>query len=267
MIQPQTRSWYSGSIRRERRRCRFADMLPTQGRGGAAGNAGILQFKGDLGAVANYGSNSVSPLVRRNNFIGVEGTMELAPNCKKPDSVALSADHLFVVGANCAESHAWPSGRLDGTVALSDPSAAQIVVGKDWAAVTMSSGSLLQLPLRWNGSLNGSSAAVTLPQHGQQYPAWCRVLGRCPGIHARAQPRQLRHREQHSGGVPDNRTHSPLPRQRSVLGGQGAGEHLVHRQLPGGGHLHFPDRRPREESSTSRYPCRDPPTDITVVPG
>ena len=93
-------------------------MLPTQGKGGASGNAGILQFKNDLGAVANYGSNSVSQIVRRDDFFSVGGTINLAPNCVKPDSVALTKAHLFVVGANCAESHAWPSGSLEGAIAV-----------------------------------------------------------------------------------------------------------------------------------------------------
>jgi hypothetical protein len=162
----------------------LADMLPTQGKGGAGGNAGILQFKDDFGAVGNYGSNTVSQIVRRHNVVSVEGTIELAPNCQKPDSVALSSEHLYVVGANCAESHGWPSGNVDGTVALRDPSAAQIVVGRDWAAVTLTSGSLLQLPLRWDGSLNGSSAAVTLPATADNTPLgaafWDNVLGFTP---------------------------------------------------------------------------------------
>ena len=126
----------------------LVDMLPTQGKGGAGGNAGILQFKDDLGAVGNYGSNTVSRIARHQDFINIDGTIGLAPNCVKPDSVALAGDHLFVVGTNCVESHAWPSGRMDGTVvALTDPSAAQVAVGKNWAAVTMTSGTLLQLPL------------------------------------------------------------------------------------------------------------------------
>jgi hypothetical protein len=163
----------------------LVDELPTRGNGGASGNAGILQFRGDLGAVANFGSNSVSQIVRDHNLISIGGTIGLAPTCKKPDSVALHADHLFVVGANCAESHAWPSGNLDGTViALSDPSAAQIAVGKDWAAVTMTSGSLLQLPLKSDGALNGSSAAVTLPSSADDTPLgaafWDDVLGFTP---------------------------------------------------------------------------------------
>ena len=163
----------------------LVDMLPTQGKGGASGNAGILQFKDDRGVVGNYGSNSVSRIVRRDDFISIEGTIGLAPNCVKPDSVALTRDHLFVVGANCAESHAWPSGSVDGTVvALTDPSAAQIAVGRDWAAVTMTSGSLLQLPLKWDGALSGSSAAVTLPSTANTTPLgaafWDDILGFTP---------------------------------------------------------------------------------------
>jgi len=163
----------------------LVDMLPTHGKGGASGNAGILQFKDDHGAVGNYGSNSVSRIVRRHDYISIDGTIGLAPNCEKPDSVALSWDHLFVVGANCAESHTWPSGSVDGAVvALTDPSAAQIAVGKDWAAVTMTSGSLLQLPLRWDGALSGSSAAITLPSTADNTPLgaafWDNVLGFTP---------------------------------------------------------------------------------------
>jgi hypothetical protein len=162
----------------------LVDTLPTQGNGGAGG-AGILQFKDDLGAVGNYGSKSVSRIVRRHDFISIEGTIGLAPNCANPNSVALTGDHLFVVGANCAESHAWPAGNVEGAVvALTDPSAAQIAVGKDWAAVTMTSGSLLQLPLKWDGTLSGASTAVTLPSTANNTPLgaafWDNVLGFTP---------------------------------------------------------------------------------------
>jgi hypothetical protein len=163
----------------------LVNMLPTGGKGGAGGNAGILQFKADRGAVGNYGSNSVSRIVRRDDSIRIEGIVPLTPNCVKPDSVALTAEHLFVVGANCAESHDWPSGSVDGTVvALADPSAAQIAVGRDWAAVTMTSGSLLQLPLSRDGSLSGTSATVTLPSTADNTPLgaafWDDVLGFTP---------------------------------------------------------------------------------------
>ncbi len=162
----------------------LVDMLPTRGKGGAGG-AGILQFKDDLGAVGNYGSNSVSRIVRRQDLISIEGTIGLAPKCTKPNSVALTRDHLFVVGANCAESHAWPAGNVEGSVvALTDPSAAQIAVGKDWAAVTLTSGSLLQLTFTPDGALSGSSAAVTLPSTANSAPLgaafWDDVLGFTP---------------------------------------------------------------------------------------
>ncbi len=164
----------------------LTENLATGGKGGASTNAGIVQFSGDLGAVANYGSNTVSQLARYGNAIGVVRTIRLAPDCKNPDSVALSDDHLFVVGATCAESHAWPSGYVDGSVvALSDPSAAQIAVGKTWAAVTMSSGSVLQLPLtRQGGALSGASTPIALPDDANSVPLgeafWGNVLGFTP---------------------------------------------------------------------------------------
>ena len=56
----------------------WVDMLPTGGNGGASTNAGILQFRDDLGAVANYGSNTVSQLVRDDDFISIGPTINLA---------------------------------------------------------------------------------------------------------------------------------------------------------------------------------------------
>jgi hypothetical protein len=164
----------------------LADTFATGGKGGASANAGILQFDHDLGAVANWGSNSVTQLVRYDDFIAAGKTMKLAPNCVKPVSVALVDGQLFVVGANCAESHAWPTGVLDGTVvSLTDPSAAQIAVGKSWAAVTQSSGSVLQLPLAYDGGpLAGTSFKLALPASASSTPLgeafWGNVLGFTP---------------------------------------------------------------------------------------
>ena len=164
----------------------LADTLPTGGKGGASTNGGILQFKDDLGAVANYGSNSVSQLARYDDFIRIGKTIDLASGCVNPDSVALTEEQLFVVGANCAESHAWPWGNVDGTVVhLSDPSAAQIAAGKSWAAVTLTSGSVLQLLLTHDGgALNGTSATVTLPSGANNTPLgeafWGDFLGFTP---------------------------------------------------------------------------------------
>jgi hypothetical protein len=164
----------------------LAQTLPTGGKGGASTNAGIVQFKDELGAVANYGSNTVSQLVREGDSIAIGSTIQLAAECTKPDSVALTRGHLFVVGANCAESHAWPWGNVDGpVVSLSDPSAAQIAVGENWAAVTLSSGSLLQLPLTQEGGvLAGTSTQLTLPSDANMVPLgeafWGNVLGFTP---------------------------------------------------------------------------------------
>jgi len=163
----------------------YQESLPTGGSGGAGGNAGILQFGREGGAVANFGSNSVTELVREDDSIRVGHTLKLAPGCLKPDSVALANGQLLVVGANCAESHAWPSGLLTGgPVRLTDASAAQIAAGTSWSAVTMTSGSLLQLPLRRGGALSGALIPITLPSSADNTPLgeafWGNVLGFTP---------------------------------------------------------------------------------------
>jgi hypothetical protein len=164
----------------------LVNSLPTGGKGGASTNAGIVQFHDDFGAVANFGSNTVSQLLRFDNYIAVGRTIHLASDCVKPDSVALADRHLFIVGTNCAESHDWPSGFLDNpVVSLADPSAAQIAVGKTWAAVTLSSGSVLQLPLTHeDGSLNGTHTPISLPANANSVPLgaafWGNNLGFTP---------------------------------------------------------------------------------------
>ena len=164
----------------------LANTLSTGAKGGASGNAGILQFQDNLGAVANYGSNNVTQLVRYGNYIGLGRTISLARDCVQPDSLALASRQMYVVGSNCAESHAWPSGNLSGNVVnLTDASAAQIAVGNTWAAVTLKSGSVLQLPLRQaSGALSGTSTAIALPSNANDTPLgeafWGDLLGFTP---------------------------------------------------------------------------------------
>ena len=158
------------------------NTLPTGGKGGAGGNAGAVQFSEDGGAVVNFGSNTVSRIVRDDGSIRLAGSFPLAHNCVQPVSVALNERHAFVVGANCAESHSWPSGFLDGSsVSLPDTSAAQIVAGRSWAAVTLKSGSVLSLGLSRSGALNGHSSTVSLPANANDTPLgaafWGDVLG------------------------------------------------------------------------------------------
>ena len=163
----------------------LVNTLPTGGKGGAGGNAGAVQFRNSTGAVVNYGSNSVSRLLRDDGSIRIGGTIPLASNCVQPVSVALTDRHAFVVGSKCAESHSWPSGYVDGTtVSLPDNSAAQIVTGESWSAVTLKSGSVLALELTGGGALNGSSATVTLPANANNTPLgaafWGDLLGLTP---------------------------------------------------------------------------------------
>ena len=163
----------------------LVQTLPTGGHGGAGGNAGILQMRDGVGAVANYGSNNVSELVRDGDFVQITGRIALTPGCVKPDSVSLTREQLYVVGANCVESHAWPSGIPDGAVVhLSDASAAQVVVGKTWGAVTFTSGSVDQVGLTSRGTLSGSATAVVLPSDANNTPLgavfWGDVLGFTP---------------------------------------------------------------------------------------
>ncbi|MDE2052033.1 MAG: hypothetical protein KGJ72_13555 [Gammaproteobacteria bacterium] len=92
----------------------LVQTLPTGGRGGAGGNAGILQMRDDFGAVANYGSSTVSELVRAGDFMQVRGQIRLAPGCLKPDSVARAPAGLDP--AHSAEERRQPpaSRRLPG---------------------------------------------------------------------------------------------------------------------------------------------------------
>ena len=165
----------------------LSKTLPTGGKGGAAGNAGILQFADGLGAVANFGSNTVTQLVRDRNAIALGTTIPLASGCLSPDSVALRHDHLFVVGANCAESFSWPYVHSDGKIVelpTGDTSSAQIAVGETWAAVTMKSGSVLQLPLTDEKVLSGTTTTITLPAAANNTPLgeafWGNTLGFTP---------------------------------------------------------------------------------------
>lgn len=160
----------------------LSQTLPTGGTGGAAGNGGIVQFDDQGGAVANYGSGTVTRLARSHDAIRIDGTIALAAGCANPASVSLAHGHLYVAGANCAESHRWPDGTPDGaTVTLPDTSAGQIAAGNSWAAVTLKSGSVVHLAMDGWGRLTGQSSPVTLPAVANNTPLgaafWGDTLG------------------------------------------------------------------------------------------
>jgi hypothetical protein len=161
------------------------NMLPTGGSGGAGGNAGSVQFGEELGAVANYGSSNVTQLFRRSNAISIGQTIALAQGCTNPVSLSLANLHLYIAGANCAESHRWPSGIVDGSpVTLADASAGQIVAGQTWAAVTMKSGTVLQLPFGARGAFTGSATPITLPANANDTPFGAAFWGNLLGFNA-----------------------------------------------------------------------------------
>ena len=167
----------------------LAYTVPTGGSGGAGGNAGAVQFDGRYGAVVNYGSNTVTQLVRDNNVVRVARAIPLAKGCISPVSVALAPHELFVVGANCGESRAWPSGVQEGSlVGIPDTSAAQIVVGQTWAGVTLKSGSVLQLPLGSNGALNGGVKPIALPATANDTPLGAAFWGDLMGFNPAHSP-------------------------------------------------------------------------------
>lgn len=169
----------------------FVKALPTGGKGGASGNAGAVQFHNSFGAVVNFGSNNVTRLVRDENSIRTSGTFNLASNCTGPVSVALHDANAFVLGSNCAESHFWPAGTVDGVVPVTDNSGAQIVAGKSWAAATLKSGSLLQLSLSEDGALTGDSSTVTLPSDANNTPLGAAFWGDLLGFNPAHSPDSL----------------------------------------------------------------------------
>ncbi len=150
-----------------------------------------------------------------------------------------------MVGTNCAESHAWPSGNVDGTVVrLADPSAAQIAVGENWAAVTLTSGSVLQLPLTHHGALSGASATVKLPSIANNTPLgaafWEDILGFTPA-----------HSPDSFAIVDKNRRVFPIagpapsyPTNAPCWVAKGPGNTLVHGQLSRSRYLHILQRQP-----------------------
>src|SRR5271166_2052473 len=98
---------------------KLIQTIPTQGKGGASGNAGGIEAKGNLVAVVNFGSNSVSMFERWDQGFQVT---QLVPTVSSPVSVAFGADHLYILGATKVESHRmfgpFVNSNPDGVVTL-----------------------------------------------------------------------------------------------------------------------------------------------------
>ena len=120
--------------------------LATGGRGGVAGNArGVKQLNGDLVAVVNYGSNSVSLFRREGNGLRLERTVATS---SAPVSIDFGNHHMYVAGATTVDSFAISNNDVwqDGTAPL------QLVGG-----ATPPAGSTAQV-----GVLNKNTLLVTL---------------------------------------------------------------------------------------------------------
>jgi hypothetical protein len=121
-------------------RGRLIQMVDTHGqKGGVGGNAGGIEAKGNLVAVVNFGSQSVSVFERKNEGFQMKQSV---PAVSRPVSVAFGADHLYILGTTTVESHGMNGPHVDsspdGVVSLlsADGSAAQVGVVKNQLIIT-----------------------------------------------------------------------------------------------------------------------------------
>jgi hypothetical protein len=151
--------------------------LSTNGKGGAAQNArGVRQYKGELFAAVNNGSNSVALFRRDENHLKFE---KLVNTTSQPVSIDFGNDHMYVAGATTVDSFVMHDGRvewLDGTTGLvlaggatpPDGSASQVgVVNDRQLLVTLKAdpdpGTVDVVTLK-NGRITGAiPAAVSAP--------------------------------------------------------------------------------------------------------
>jgi hypothetical protein len=139
------------------------ETVPTQGQGGAGGNAGGVAASGDRVAVVNYVSKSVSIFARQGNGFQVK---EVVPVASNPVSVAFANDHLYVLGTTDVESHpifgSHVSSGPDGVAALlrADGTAAQVGVAANQLVITEKSGAIETVGLRSDGSVAGPASLV-----------------------------------------------------------------------------------------------------------
>jgi hypothetical protein len=93
--------------------------LPTEGKGGAGGNArGVRQHGGELIAAVNNGSNTVAVFRRDGDTVKFE---KVVSTTSPPLSVDFGNDHMYVAGATTVDSfvlHQHTVASLDGTTGL-----------------------------------------------------------------------------------------------------------------------------------------------------
>lgn len=148
------------------------ESVPTLGQGGASQNAGGVATNGDLIAVVNFGSLTVSLFSRGD--AGFE-LRQVVPASSQPVSVTFGQDHLYVLGTTTVESHRIGQSGVedapDGVASLlaSDGSAAQVGVVRDQVLLTERSGNIESVQLR-GGAVEGTAVAVELPPGARDTP-------------------------------------------------------------------------------------------------
>jgi hypothetical protein len=142
---------------------KLMQTVSTQGQGGASGNAGGIQAKGNLVAVVNFGSQSVSIFERQNDGFQMK---QLVPTASRPVSVAFGAGHLYILGTTRVESHRMYESNVnsnpDGVVTLlkADGSSAQVGVVRDQLIVTEKSNIMETVNLLPDGAVSGIPTLV-----------------------------------------------------------------------------------------------------------
>jgi hypothetical protein len=137
----------------------LVQTVSAQGLGGVGGNAGGIEAWGNLVAVVNFGSQSVSLFERmRTGFT----MLESIPTASSPVSVAFNANHLYILGTTTVESHRMYgsdiSQNADGVVTLlkADGSAAQVGVVDNQLVITEKSNTIETVGLLNDGAVTGS---------------------------------------------------------------------------------------------------------------
>jgi hypothetical protein len=142
---------------------KLIQAVSTQGQGGASGNAGGIQAKGNLVAVVNFGSQTVSILERQNNGFQMK---QLVPTASSPVSVAFGGGHLYILGTARVESHRMygssVSSNPDGVVTLlkADGSSAQVGVVQHQLIITEKNNIIETVSLLPDGAVSGVPTLV-----------------------------------------------------------------------------------------------------------
>jgi len=144
------------------------NYIPTGGSGGASQNAGGVAVTGEMAAVVNFGSKSVTIFVRAGNTMQ---PTQMIKTVAAPVSVTFGHGHLAVLETTIAESFPMFGNTVmstaDGAVplALADGSAAQIVSYAGGVVYSEKTGSVAELNLSTDGfpGISGPNVVVPLP--------------------------------------------------------------------------------------------------------